>query len=347
MAGFFQKLINKFKDQKPNFQKIITAQNAIQEAKANQGQPTTTQFNQSLKKSASVFATFMQEIAQEFKVVDQKFINQLEDVLISFDLGPSLSQKILTQIINEIKYHNVTHPHLIKEIVVDQIFIHYIQDAIIDTELKIVPGRTNIILVMGANGVGKTTTIAKLANLIKKMGQSVLLVAADTFRAAAVEQLKVWANKLNVSIIEPKKPGQDPSSVIYHGITKGQQEKFDVVICDTSGRLENKKNLMEELKKIDRTIKRFDQTAPHETLLVLDATIGQSGLNQAAVFNQYAKISGLVLTKIDSTSKGGIVLAIKDAFNIPVKYVGYGEKISDLAVFNLEQMVDAITSQLE
>lgn len=346
MAGFFKKLIQKFKD-KQDLQKVIAKQNQNQADKVLANSKIQEEFNQSLKKSASVFANFVNQFSKEFKQVDQNFIDQLEEVLIGFDVGPALTTKIVEKIVYEIKYHNVKDPKLIKEIIVDQILINYIQDSIIDNELKLASDRTNVILIVGANGVGKTTTIAKLAYLIKNLGKSVLLVAGDTFRAGAIEQLTEWAKRLEIEIVLPQKYGQDPSSVIFSGLTKAKEQNYDVVICDTSGRLQNKQNLMQELAKIDKTIKRFDPTAPHETLLVLDATIGQSGLVQAEAFNHSSKISGLILTKVDSTSKGGIILAIKDAFNIPVKYVGYGEKITDLAPFNLEAMIDSLTDQLE
>ena len=239
-------------------------------------------------------------------------------------------------------YQKVNDPELIKSIIIDKIFIYYIQDTEINTEINLKQNQTNVVLVVGVNGVGKTTSIAKITKKFINENKKVLLVAGDTFRAGAVEQLKVWAQRLNVDIELPIKEGQDPASVIYSGVKKGYEEEYDLVICDTSGRLQNKINLMNELKKIHDVIHKFDQNAPHETLLVLDATQGQSGINQAKALMKLQKISGIVLTKMDSTSRGGIVLAIKDAFNIPVKLIGLGEKLDDLSVFDLEMYVDSM-----
>ena len=239
-------------------------------------------------------------------------------------------------------YQKVNDPDLIKSIIIDKIFIYYIQDTEINTAINLKENQTNVVLVVGVNGVGKTTSIAKITKKFIDENKKVLLVAGDTFRAGAVEQLKVWAQRLGVDIELPNKEGQDPASVIYAGVKKGYEQKYDLVICDTSGRLQNKINLMNELKKIHDVIHKFDEYAPHETLLVLDATQGQSGINQAKAFNEVTKISGIILTKMDSTSRGGIVLAIKDAFNIPVKLIGLGEKLEDLSVFDLEMYVDSI-----
>ncbi|MDE6289652.1 MAG: signal recognition particle-docking protein FtsY, partial [Ureaplasma sp.] len=191
------------------------------------------------------------------------------------------------------------------------------------------------------------TSIAKITNSFVKQGKKVLLVAGDTFRAGAVEQLKVWAEKLNVDIVYSDKEGQDPASLIYTGVKKGYDEKYDLVICDTSGRLQNKVNLMNELKKIVNVIHKFDETAPHETLLVLDATTGQSGLNQAKSFNEVSNVSGIILTKMDSTSKGGIIFAIKDIFNTPVKFIGLGEFIDDLEPFDLQKFIDGMAAEFD
>lgn len=345
MAGFFKRLMDKIK-KKPSLEKELIKQNIAKSKKILVNVASQEKFNQSLKKSATAFSTFIDDISKNYKQVDDQFVEELEDVLISFDMGPVAASKITNEIVDEIKYHNVKDPKLIKEIIVDKIFVSYINDSIVDTGLNIQPNRTNIILIMGANGVGKTTSIAKIASMLLKSKKKILLIAADTFRAGAIEQLNIWAKRLKIDIVLPKKYGQDPVSVVYEGIKKAQDQKYDVVICDTSGRLQNKQNLMKELEKLHKIIQKFDPTAPHETLLVLDALIGQSGLIQAEAFNAAAKVTGIILTKMDSTSKGGIIFAIKEAFNIPVKYIGLGEKLDDLSSFDLERVVDSITATL-
>ncbi|MDQ0514063.1 fused signal recognition particle receptor [Mycoplasmoides fastidiosum] len=345
MAGFFKRIINKL-TKKPNLEKELIQQNQAKADKVLVNVASQEKFNESLKKSATAFSQLVDQVAKDFKQVDDNFVQDLEDVLISFDIGPVTATKITEAIVDEIKYHNVKDVKLIKEIIVDKIFVSYIQDSILDTGLNIRPNQTNVILVMGANGVGKTTTIAKLANMLVKQNKKVLLVAGDTFRAGAIEQLMIWAKRLKINIVTPQKYGQDPVSVVFQGLTKAKDQHYDVVICDTSGRLQNKQNLMKELEKLYRVIKKFDPSAPHETLLVLDALVGQSGLYQAEAFNEAAQITGIILTKMDSTSKGGIIFAIKEAFNIPVKYIGLGESLDDLSSFDLERVVDSITDKL-
>ncbi|EGZ30839.1 signal recognition particle-docking protein FtsY [Malacoplasma iowae 695] len=255
--------------------------------------------------------------------------------------------KIVDAIRDEINFQNVKDPKLIKEIIVDKIFTYYIQDTNVNTFLNVKNDRTNVILVTGVNGVGKTTSIAKIANKFKKEKKKILLVAGDTFRAGAVEQLNVWSQKIGTDIVLPDKPNQDPASVIYMGLKKGYEEKYDLIICDTSGRLQNKVNLMNELKKIHQVIHKFDNSAPHEVLLVLDATTGQSGIIQAKAFKEITDVTGIILAKMDSTSKGGIILSIKDNFDIPVKYIGLGEKLEDLSPFDLEKFIIGITKELK
>lgn len=299
-------------------------------------------FDSKLSKTSSGFQKAIDELklAYSSNELSEKFYDDLLDSLISLDIGYTASEKIANSIKNEIIRNNINEFDQILEILLDKLIVYYIQDTNIDNSLNITKDRkTNVLMVVGANGVGKTTTIAKLTNFYKKLGFKILLVAGDTFRAGAVEQLKVHANNIGVDIITGNKIGEDPTSVIYKGIKKGYEEEYSLIICDTSGRLQNKVNLMNELSKIIKQVKRFDETAPHEILLVLDATIGQSGLSQAKSFNEAANVSGIVLVKMDSSSKGGIILSIKDQFNIPVKLIGYGEKFDDIAEFNLEEYI--------
>lgn len=339
--GFFSKLKEALKFKKKNKVSEQIKQKQEEASFINQ-----EKFDQGLKKSSSFIDSSLNQIAKEYVRVDEQLIEKIESFLIQFDIGYASVNKIVEAIVQEIKYQNVNDPKLIKEIIVDKLFVYYIQDTDIQNDIKLTQGATNVILVTGVNGVGKTTSIAKLANRFINNNLKVGLVAGDTFRAGAVEQLSVWASRLNIPIYKPDKPNQDPASVIFTGLTKAKQEGLDVIICDTSGRLQNKVNLMNELSKIDKIIKRFDNTQPCESLLVIDATTGQSGIQQAKAFNEVTKLSGIILTKMDSTSKGGIILSIKDAFNLPVKFIGLGEKIDDLEEFDLEKFIHGITNEI-
>ncbi|GHU30759.1 signal recognition particle receptor FtsY [Bacilli bacterium] len=338
--GFFSKLKGLFK-RKPDVGKQI--------AEVNQENEVIEQkkFDEGLKKSASALNQSINNIAKKYRRLDDELIESIEEALISFDIGTSSTKKILEAIVEEIKYQNVTDPDLIKQIIVDKLFIYYIQDTNTNTDMNIIPNKFNVILVTGVNGVGKTTSIAKIAHKYKKAGYKVCLIAADTFRAGAVAQLDVWAQRIGIPIFKPQKDGQDPASVVYGGLDYAKKNGIDLVICDTSGRLQNKVNLMNELKKIDTIIKKFDSSQPTESLLVIDATTGQSGVNQAVAFNEVTKLTGIILTKIDSTSKGGIILPIKDAFNLPVKFIGLGESLDDLKPFDLEMFIHGLTLSLD
>lgn len=346
--GFWKKLVDKIKGKKKLSEKI-EEKNIENKANVYVDQETVSQkkFDEGLRKSSSTLSNAIATIAKKYKEVDESLYEQIEEVLISYDVGVVATTKILDAIREEINFQNVKDPKLILEIIVDKLFTYYIQDTSVNTFFNIQKNRTNTILVTGVNGVGKTTSIAKIAYKFKKEKKKVLLVAGDTFRAGAVEQLDVWAKQIGVDIVLPHKPGLSPDAVIYSGLEKGYSEKYDIVICDTSGRLNNKINLMKELEKINKNIKRFDPTAPHEILLVLDATTGQSGINQAKGFKDIIEVSGIILTKMDGTSKGGIILSIKDNFDIPVKYIGLGEKLEDLSPFDLEKFITGITKEIK
>lgn len=349
--GFFKKIVNKIKGKKEGSLEDLSAKieekNIEKQVDILEVLPEKQKkFDDGLKKSSTTLSKAITEIVKKFKKVDEEFYENIEELLISYDVGVVAANKINDAIREEITFQNVEDSKLIKEIIVDKIFTYYIQDTDTNTFLDIKKDRTNILLIMGVNGVGKTTSIAKIANHFIKQNKKVLLVAGDTFRAGAVEQLNIWSQRLKCDIVLPNKEGQDPASVIFSGVKKGKEENYDLVICDTSGRLHNKVNLMKELEKIHSVIHKFDNTAPHENLLVLDATLGQSGIMQAKAFKEITNITGIILTKMDGTSKGGIVLSIKDNFNIPVKYIGLGEKLDDLSAFDLEKFVDGITREL-
>lgn len=297
---------------------------------------TDEKYQVGLKKSRNNFAARFNRFLANFRSVDQQFFDDLEDFLIESDVGYELAMDLSDQLKEMVKEENLKSK---KEI--GQAIIAYLIDSyeVNDTAIKLNehPG-LNIYLFVGVNGAGKTTTIGKLANRFQKAGKKVILVAGDTFRAGATEQLDLWAEKTQTAIIKGK-PNQDPASLVYEGIHQAQNENADYLMIDTAGRLQNKVNLMKELDKIKRTIKKEAGEDPSETLLVIDATTGQNGLNQAKEFNQVTKLSGLVLSKLDGTAKGGIVLQIKKSLNIPVKLVGLGEKVDDLVDFNPEEFM--------
>ena len=308
-------------------------------------------FDAKLNQNATGFSKAIDElqIAYAKDSFSDDFYDAMIEALVSLDIGYATSEKITNAVQNEVKRQNITSFDKVIETLVDKLLVYYIQDTNVDTSLNITKDRkTNCIIMVGANGVGKTTTIAKLANFYKQRNEKILLVAADTFRAGAVEQLKVHAQRLGIDILGPDKVGEDPAAVAYKGVKKGYEEGYSLVIVDTSGRLQNKVNLMNELTKIIKQIKRFDPTAPHEILLVLDATVGQSGIAQAKAFNEAAGgVTGIILVKMDSSSKGGIILSIKDQFNIPVKLIGYGEKINDISEFNLEEYIKNLVKNIQ
>ncbi|MDR0341356.1 MAG: signal recognition particle-docking protein FtsY [Mycoplasmataceae bacterium] len=338
--GIFNKFKDLFKNKKSTVEKI-------KEKRSNEAFIEQTKFDKGLKKSSNSLNNLLANISKEFVKVDQDLIDNIEESLISFDIGNHSTQKILDSIINEIKFQNINDPKLIKQIIIDKLFVYYIQNTDIDTTIKLRKNETNVILVSGVNGVGKTTSIAKIANKFKTEGFKILLIAADTFRAGAVEQLKIWANKLDIEIITPELQNQDPTSLIFKGLEYSKNKKFDIIVCDTSGRMQNKVNLMNELKKMHGVIQKSYPNQPVESLLVLDATTGQNGIAQAKVFKEITNITGVILTKMDSSSKGGLVMAIKDAFNIPVKFICFGENLTDIEEFDLEKYIQSLLAEIK
>ena len=299
---------------------------------------TINKYVAGLKKTGTNFSRQVLEIQSKYNEINESFFEELEEILIMSDISTSLVMDIIYEIKKEVKIEKITSPKLISEIIADKIFTIYTNNSVVDTNLKIQENRLNVILMVGVNGSGKTTTIAKIANIFLKQNKKVLLTAADTFRAGAVEQLSVWAKRLNCDIIKPIN-SNDPASVVYDAIKKTKQNQYDVLIIDTAGRLQNKINLMNELKKINSIIQREIPDAPHESLLVIDSTTGQNGVSQAFHFKEVTPISGIVLTKMDGTSKGGIVITIKNKLNLAVKLIGFGEKIDDLEEFDLDSFI--------
>ena len=296
---------------------------------------------QGLSKTKQSFNDKVNNVFSAFRKVDEELLEELEEALIMSDVGVETSTKIIANLRDKIKKQNLKEADEVKQALREE--IQNIFDEIDNTlHLDTTP---SIILVVGVNGVGKTTSIGKIANRLKQDGKKVVIAAADTFRAAAVEQLEIWANRAGCQIVK-KEEGADPASVVYDAIKKTREENADVLICDTAGRLHNKKNLMEELAKIYRVIDRELPYSDREVLLVLDATTGQNAVNQAREFMNAAEITGIVLTKLDGTARGGVVLSIMDDLKIPVKFVGVGEQVDDLQPFDAEAFAQGLFEEV-
>ena len=290
-----------------------------------------------LGKTRNNFNDKINDVFSAFRKVDEDLLEELEEILIMSDIGFETANNIITKLRERIKKEKISDTEEIKKALKEE--MKAILDET-DNSLKL-ETKPSVVLVVGVNGVGKTTSIGKIANKFRKEGKKVILAAADTFRAAAVEQLEIWANRANVDIVK-KEEGADPASVVFDAIKKTREENADILICDTAGRLHNKKYLMDELLKIKKVIDKELPSSSKEILLVLDATTGQNAIEQVKAFKEVADITGLVLTKLDGTAKGGVVLGIVNENKIPVKFVGVGEKIDDMEVFNSEDFINAI-----
>ena len=299
-----------------------------------------------LDRSNVTFSDRINELAARFREINEDYFEELENILIMSDVGVSMVMKIVDEIKNEVRIQNITDPKQINDIIVDKMFVIYANDSVMTTKINYASEGLTVILMVGVNGAGKTTTIGKLANrIVQDEGKKVMVAAGDTFRAGAIDQLAVWADRVGVEIVKGREGG-DPSAVVFDALKQAKEKNVDVLICDTAGRLQNKVNLMKELEKMNRIIKREVPDAPHETLLVIDATTGQNGVSQAVEFSKITDITGLVLTKMDGPAKGGIVLSIKDQLNIPVKFIGLGEGVDDLQEFDLDQYIYGLCKNL-
>ncbi len=303
---------------------------------------SSEKYNKGLKKSREGFTKKIKKLATRHRKIDEQYFSELEELLIMADVGVSYVTQLIPLLKSEVKIKNISEPNDMNELIFDFLFKKYLDESEETTKLNLKEDQLNIILVMGVNGVGKTTTIGKLAKMLIDQGKKVSLAAGDTFRAGAVAQLQVWAERNNCEITVPIKDGADPSSVAFAAIAKAKEDGTDVLIIDTAGRLQNKENLMNELAKLNKIIERESGNPAIETLLVLDATTGQNGVHQAAGFNDVTSLTGIILTKMDSSAKGGIVLSIKDSFEIPVKFIGLGEGIDDLEEFDPETYLRAL-----
>lgn len=301
-------------------------------------------YDEGLEKSRNEFVSKLSMLGIKYTKINDEYFDELENILIMADIGVNTVMDFMDRLRKRVKSENITDTKYLNEVIVDELFIIYVNNESITDKINMAEDGPTVILMVGVNGVGKTTTIAKLAHKYKNEGKKVMLIAGDTFRAGAVEQLKIWADRTN-SLFYGKE-NTDPAGVIYDGLVKAKEDDADIVLIDTAGRLHNKVNLMKELEKINKVIGRIIPGAPHETLLVIDATTGQNGIMQAKAFKEITDITGIVLTKLDGTAKGGIVLAIKEEVNIPVKFVGLGEKMTDLIPFDIENYIYGLFKDL-
>jgi len=290
-------------------------------------------YQQGLEKSRKNFASKLSKLSKRYGKVNDEYFEELEEILIEADVGISFALETIEKLLENSKKEKVYEPDKINEMLVDMLFESYIEQGEIKSDIAFKEG-TTVLLMVGVNGVGKTTTIAKLAKRYIDQGKTVMLAAADTFRAGAREQLEIWAKRLGIDIVTGK-DNCDPSSVCYDAAFKAKRENIDLLIVDTAGRLQNKQNLMDELSKMKRVLSKEIPDAPHETFLVIDATTGQNGVIQAKAFSEVTHITGIVITKMDGTSKGGIILPIRHELGIPVRFIGLGEKMEDLKEFDL------------
>ena len=302
-------------------------------------------YDKGFEKTRKQLSDKLNNLNKKYSKVNQEYFEELEELLIMADIGVNTVMNFMDRLVTRAKKEKISDPQLLKELIVDELFIIYVNDEILDDKIRYNENGPTVLLFVGVNGVGKTTTIAKIAKKEKDKGKKVLLVAGDTFRAGAIEQLSIWADRIGVDIVTSDE-GSDPSSVMYKALEKANNEKYDIVLIDTAGRLQNKINLMNELDKVNRVIGKLVEGAPHETLLVVDATTGQNGISQAKQFKEITDITGIVLTKLDGTAKGGIVLAIKEEVNIPVKFIGLGEGMDDLQSFDIEKYIYGLFSEM-
>lgn len=302
-------------------------------------------YTEGLEKTRKEFVSKLNILNLKYTKVNDAYFDELEEILIMADIGVNTVMTFLDKLKSRVKSEHIEDSKDLMEVIVDEMFIIYVNNSVIVNKINENPDGPTVVLFVGVNGVGKTTTIGKIAYQLKEKGKKVLLVAGDTFRAGAVEQLIEWGSRVNCEVVS--KMDADPSSVIFDGVTKAQNENYDYVLIDTAGRLQNKTNLMNELEKMNKVIGKIIPNAPQETLLVIDATTGQNGISQAKSFKEITNITGIVLTKLDGTAKGGIVLAIKESVDIPVKFIGLGEKKEDLRVFDVEKYIYGLFKDME
>ena len=316
----------------------------LEEVQASKTETEQEKYNRTLKKTRTGFAARLNEFFANFRRVDEEFFEELEEMLILSDVGVNVATQLTEDLRYEARLENVKKTEDLQRLIIEKLVDIYEKDDVYKEQINFQDGLT-VMLFVGVNGVGKTTSIGKLAHKYKEAGKKVMLVAADTFRAGAVAQLVEWGRRVDVPVVTGAEKA-DPASVVFDGMEKALAEGVDVLMIDTAGRLQNKDNLMAELEKIGRIIKRVVPEAPHETLLALDASTGQNALSQAKEFSKITPLTGLVLTKLDGSAKGGVVLAIRQELDIPVKLIGFGEKIDDIGEFHSEEFMQGLLTGL-
>ena len=320
------------------------ASEVVEEESPQPEETVQEKYDRSLKKTRTGFGARLNAFFANFRSVDEEFFEELEELLIMSDVGVQVASNLTEELRYEAKLENAKKPDALRRVIIEKLVELYEKDGNYDEQIHFQDGLT-VMLFVGVNGVGKTTSIGKLAHRYKQAGKKVMLVAADTFRAGAVAQLAEWGRRVDVPVVTgPEKA--DPASVVFDGMERAVAEGIDILMIDTAGRLQNKDNLMAELEKIGRIIKRVVPEAPHETFLALDASTGQNALVQAKEFSKITPVTGIVLTKIDGTARGGVVLAIREELNIPVKLIGFGEKIDDIGEFNSENFMKGLLEGL-
>ena len=333
-------------EENPELEEVVEENNSeVLEPETPQAEETVQEkYDRSLKKTRTGFGARLNAFFANFRSVDEEFFEELEELLIMSDVGVQVASNLTEELRYEAKLENAKKPDALRRVIIEKLVELYEKDGNYDESIHFQDGLT-VMLFVGVNGVGKTTSIGKLAHRYKQAGKKVMLVAADTFRAGAVAQLAEWGRRVDVPVVTgPEKA--DPASVVFDGMERAVAEGIDILMIDTAGRLQNKDNLMAELEKIGRIIKRVVPEAPHETFLALDASTGQNALVQAKEFSKITPLTGIVLTKIDGTARGGVVLAIREELNIPVKLIGFGEKIDDIGEFNSENFMKGLLEGL-
>ncbi|EFX59613.1 signal recognition particle-docking protein FtsY [Streptococcus sp. M334] len=333
-------------EENPELEEAVEENNSeVLEPGTPQAEETVQEkYDRSLKKTRTGFGARLNAFFANFRSVDEEFFEELEELLIMSDVGVQVASNLTEELRYEAKLENAKKPDALRRVIIEKLVELYEKDGNYDESIHFQDGLT-VMLFVGVNGVGKTTSIGKLAHRYKQAGKKVMLVAADTFRAGAVAQLAEWGRRVDVPVVTGAEKA-DPASVVFDGMERAVAESIDILMIDTAGRLQNKDNLMAELEKIGRIIKRVVSEAPHETFLALDASTGQNALVQAKEFSKITPLTGIVLTKIDGTARGGVVLAIREELNIPVKLIGFGEKIDDIGEFNSENFMKGLLEGL-
>jgi len=338
--SFFKKLKEKISKKEEEYEEqTVEVESSEEEEEEQEKESLSEKFKHGLSKTRNSFSGKVNDLVARYRTVDEDFFEELEEILITADVGVNTVMDLIEELKLEVKRRNIKETSEVKEVISEKLVDIYYGDEDEEVEeLTFNESGLTVFLVVGVNGVGKTTTIGKLAHRLKGQGKNVVLAAGDTFRAGAIEQLEIWGERVGVPVIKHSE-GSDPAAVVYDGIQSAKAKGADVLICDTAGRLQNKVNLMNELSKVNKVIEREIPEAPHESLLVLDSTTGQNALSQAKIFSEATNLSGIVLTKLDGTAKGGIVMAIRKELDIPVKFVGLGEKLTDLQAFDAHAFV--------